>query len=63
MNNGEKYYYRLWKAIRKCLSDEKKYGCHLDNIITQLAKSIDSNYEYYNEYFDAWLDYFIGCDK
>ncbi len=54
-----KYYYKLWEALRKALSDDK-LGCHANSIIVQLGRSVDSNYEYYNESFDAWLDYFLG---
>ena len=57
----EKYYFRLWKALRKALSNEK-LECHANSIIVQLGRSIESNYEYYNEQFDDWLDYFIGME-
>ena len=52
------YYYKLWKALRKALSDDK-LECHANNIIVQLGRSIDSNYGYYNQNFDEWLDYFL----
>ena len=54
------YYYKLWKCLKKALADEDRLGCHCNNIIVQLGKSVESGFKYYNPTYDAWCDYFVG---
>lgn len=53
-----KFYHKLWKCLEKSLSDDK-LGCHANNIVVHLGKSVESNYTYYDESFDRWCDYFL----
>lgn len=60
MTKAKEYYFKLWKCLKKALADEEKLGCHCNNIIVHLGKSVESGYTYYNESHDHWCDYFLG---
>ncbi len=59
-NDSVEFYYKLWRALEKSLANEDELGCHANAIIVQLGRSVDSNYKYYDEKFNAWLDYFLN---
>lgn len=52
-------YYKLHKCLKKAMSEEK-LGCHINNIIVALAKSIESQETWYDESIDVWSDYFLS---
>lgn len=56
---GVRYYYKLWKCLKKALADEDKLGCHCNHIVVQLGRSVESGYTYYDKGFDIWCDYFL----
>ena len=60
---GVKFYYKLWKCLKKCLADDDRLGCHANNIIVHLGKSIESQYKYYDKNFDSWCDYFLANEE
>lgn len=47
-----------YKCLKKAMGDEK-LACHVNSIIVQLGKSIESQFTYYNESYDMWCDYFL----
>lgn len=51
-------YYKLHKCLRKAISEEE-LGCHVNNIIRHLAKSIESEETWYDSFIDIWCDYFL----
>jgi len=53
------YYYKLWKCLKKALADEDRLGCHCNNIVVHLGKSVESGFTYYDQHHDAWCDYFL----
>lgn len=53
-------YYKLHKCLKKAMGNEEKLGCHVNNIIVKLAKSIESKETWYDERTDTWCDYFLG---
>ena len=55
---AREFYYKLHRCLKRAMSDEK-LCCHVNNIIVQLGKSIESQYTYYDASFDAWCDYFL----
>jgi len=50
---------KLWDCMKKALSDEDKYGCHLREIALHLGRSIESKETYYDTLIDVWCDYFL----
>ena len=52
------FYYKLHKCLKKAMSDDK-LCCHVNSIIVQLGRSIESQYHYYDEFEDQWCDYFL----
>ena len=61
---GIDLYYKLHKCLTRSLSGKAQNGdelsCHTNNIIRYLAKSIESNEEWYDASVDAWCDYFLS---
>lgn len=57
---GKEFYYKLWRCLKKALANEDKLGCHANNIVKHLGRSIDSNYQYYDKAIDDWCDYFLA---
>lgn len=55
---GGKYYRKLLECLRMALDDEK-LGCHVNNIIIHIARCIESNYTYFDQYHSMWCDYFL----
>lgn len=56
---GLKYYQKLWKCLLKAIWNTDELGCHANDIIVHLAKSIESQQLYYDPTHDAWCDYFL----
>lgn len=59
-------YYKLHKCLKISLDPNNNprqngdnLSCHTNNIIVNLAKSIESQETWYDESVDAWCDYFI----
>lgn len=55
----------LYDKLHKCLkisldpSNRENLSCHTNNIIVNLAKSIESGETWYDVSIDVWCDYFI----
>ena len=56
------YYYKLWKCLKMALAHEE-LGCHCNNIVVHLGKSVESGFKYYDAHHDAWCDYFLSSTK
>ena len=52
-------YFKLTACLKKALDDEENLGCHINKIIMDLAKCIESEYEYYDANAEIWCDYFL----
>lgn len=57
------YYYKLWKCLKIALANEEKLGCHCNNIVIHLGKSVESGFTYYDPNHDSWCDYFISMNQ
>lgn len=55
-------YYKLHKCLKRAMRNEK-LGCHVNNIIVKLAKSIESGETWYDEATDGWCDYFLSFER
>lgn len=55
---GHNFYYKLWASLNKSLSDEE-LKVHSNMIVVELAKSIESQANYYNPTMDAWCEEFL----
>lgn len=53
------FYYKLWKCMKKAMSDDK-LGCHCNDIVIHLGRSVESQYKYYDKSFDGWCNYFLS---
>ena len=51
-------YYKMHKCLEKAMNSDK-LGCHVNNIIVRLAKSIESQETWYDATYDTWCDYFL----
>ena len=51
-------YYKLHKCLAKALNSDV-LSCHANNIIVNLAQSIESQETWYDPNTDAWCDYFL----
>ena len=51
-------YYKLHKCLVRAMSNDD-LGCHINNIIVSLAKSIESQETWYDSSVDVWCDYFL----
>jgi hypothetical protein len=51
-------YYKLHKCLKKAMSTDD-LGCHVNDIIVNLAKSIESHETWYDALIDVWCDYFL----
>ena len=57
---GIAFYYKLWMCLKKALADEKELGCHCNDIVRHLGRSVDSGYTYFDPLMNAWCEYFLG---
>lgn len=63
-------YYKLHKCLKISLDPKNNpmqngdnLSCHTNNIIINLARSIESGETWYDVSIDVWCDYFIGNNK
>lgn len=63
-------YYKLHKCLKISLDPKNNprpngdnLSCHTNNIIVNLAKSIESEETWYDDSIDTWCDYFIETTK
>ena len=57
-SSGVEYYRKLLECLHKALNDEE-LGCHLNDIIIQMSRCIESGYTYFNQGHSIWCDYFL----
>lgn len=55
-------YYKLHKCLKIAIGNEA-LGCHVNNIIVHLGKSIESQETWYDESVDGWCDYFLSMNQ
>ena len=62
------FYYTMWEALEwsikaPTMPNGDELSCHSNNIVRQLAKVLESNYQYYDEFFENWCKYFLETKK
>lgn len=59
MTKSQILYYKLWACLRIAMLDEGELGCHCNDIVKHLGKSVESQFTYYDTLMDVWCNYFL----
>jgi hypothetical protein len=59
LTQGQSLYFKLHRCLEKAMSDKENLGCHVNDIVLYLARSIKSGETWYDSFADVWCDYFL----